>query len=99
MTIYINKTMSDAAQFEAQRIYENLSQGTKTMSAEQTFHLADAQAPDTYAALAGKTVVTLEAEAEGGADIPLQGTYTTVEAVSATYSEPSGLYVVTVIFS
>lgn len=99
MTIYINRTMSDAAQFEAQRIYENITPGGATLSAEQSYTLADSQTPAGYAALAGKTVVTLEAETAGGGAVPIQGTYTKVDAVSVSYSEPSGLYVATVIFS
>lgn len=99
MTIHINRDLEDAAQFEAQRIYENLAPDGSTLSAERSCTLSEGQTPEDYAALAGRPVLTLAAETESGGSVPIQGTYTKVEAVSVSYSELSGLYVATVIFS
>lgn len=99
MQIIINKDKTNAVTLTAQRMYENLSPDGATMSAEQSYTIADSQTPASYEGLAGMTVLTLEAEAEGGRAVPVQGTYTKVEAVSVSYAEVSGLYVATVIFS
>lgn len=99
MQIIINRNQTNAVTLTAQRLYENLAAGTATMSAEQSYTIADSQTTASYEGLAGMVVLTLEATAENGQTVPVQGTYTKVEAVSVSYAESSGLYVATVIFS
>lgn len=99
MRIIINKDKTNDFTLTAQRLYENLSPDGGSLSAEQSCTIADSQTPASYEGLAGMTVLTLEATTEDGKSIPIQGTYTKIEAVSVSYSEPSGLYVATVIFS
>ena len=96
MFLILDKDLSTERSVQINDVYENISAGGRSLSAVYRVKIPSEDPIQPVADLPGTRFRTLDIEDAEGHEIPVQGTYNIVQAVTCTFNEASSEYSVNI---
>ena len=96
MFLILDKDLSTERSVQINDVYENISAGGRSLSAVYRVKIPCEDPIQQVADLPGTRISTVDVEDADEHEIPVQGTYNIVQAVTCTFSESSAEYSVNI---
>lgn len=96
MFVVFDENLQTERSVQVNDCYENLSDHGQSLTAVYRVHIPSEDPIQNVADLAGAEFITIKIEDADGHEVPVQGAYNVVQAISAAFNEDTGEYSITI---
>ena len=96
MFLVLDENLQTERSVQINDCYENLSDHGQSLTAVYRVHIPSEDPVQNVSELAGAEFRTINIEDADGHEVPVQGTYNAVQAISAAFNEDTGEYSITI---